>query len=322
MPTKSLRSASILILAVLPPIRAGFPSAAAPNIAAPTAIMQAFEPVLPEPLAAGPAGDLLVAASTPAASASAASGAALSTSTSLNAALDVYGRQLLSGYVTPAGVRYQAWRANAADVKALSEVVTKLSSLDPKTLAPSDRFALYINLYNAKVLEIVLKENPKSTIKEVTPGITGFGVFLKPIVDLDGEKISLRQLEDRLRQESKDPRIHFAINCASRSCPPIAAEPYRGDRLNEQLDRSTRSFLASPGAIVVTPGKSLLGRNTLTVQVSKIFDWYEKDFRATGGPLAFIERYGPPDVVESLKKAGGSARIGYQEYNWSLNTAP
>jgi hypothetical protein len=238
----------------------------------------------------------------------------------MDVVLDSYAA-LLAKYVTPQGVRYDAWRGTPADVKALSAGVAAMGAVDPRKLRPAEKYALYINLYNAKVLQIVLEERPTRSIKEVTPGVTGFGVFLKPVLELAGERISLRGLEDRLRAESKDPRIHFAINCASRSCPPIAPELYIAERLDAQLDRATRAFLASPGALTVRDGKSLLRQPTVTIVASKIFDWYAKDFKASGGALAFIEKHGPADVVGAIRKAGRSARLAYQDYDWSLNSA-
>ena len=224
--------------------------------------------------------------------------------------------------MTAGGVRYEAWRASQEDVRALSDVIRDLSSRNPKSLSSPERTALSIDLYNAKVLEIVLTKAPKSSIKEVTPGITGYGVFLKPAVSLGGKTISLRDLEDRLRTESKDPRIHFAINCASKSCPPIAAEPYRGAALDAQLDRSVRAFLAAPGALVVTGGPKAVGKSEARVECSKIFDWYAKDFASAGGALAFIEKYAPAEVASAIRSSAGSAKLVYQEYDWSLNRAP
>ena len=92
--------------------------------------------------------------------------------------------------------------------------------------------------------------------------------------------------------------------------------------IDAALDRATRAFLASPGALTVTDGKNLLRQPTVTITASKIFDWYAKDFKASGGALAFIEKYGPADVVGAIRKAGSSARIAYQDYDWSLNSAP
>lgn len=234
--------------------------------------------------------------------------------------LDRYG-ELLAKYVTPRGVRYAAWRAAPADVQALSSVVETFSGTNTKSISNAERHALMINLYNARILEIVLKQNPKSSIKEVTPGITGFGVFTKPAVRLDGKLISLRDLEDRLRKDSKDPRIHFAINCASKSCPPIAPGPYRSRTLDEQLDGSTRAFLASSGALVVSRDGSA-DKPQVRIQASKIFDWYGKDFEPAGGEIAFIQKHGPADVASAIKEAAGRVKLDYQDYDWSLNEAP
>mgnify|MGYP003694610917 CR=1 FL=1 len=108
-------------------------------------------------------------------------------------------------------------------------------------------------------------------------------------LDVRRKAISLNDLEKRLREEFKDPRIHFAVNCASKSCPPIRPEPYAAADLDAQLDDAARSYLASPGAVAgrrptaARPGSSR----------AKIFDWYADDFKASGGALAFIQKYGP-----------------------------
>jgi hypothetical protein len=234
--------------------------------------------------------------------------------------LDRYGG-LLAKYVTPQGVRYAAWRAVPADVKALSTVVGELSALDAAKLSPAERTARGVNLYNAKVLEIVLTQNPQKSIKEITPGVTGFGVFRKPALTLGGKALSLQEFEDRLREEAKDPRIHFAINCASKSCPPIAAAPYRAGELAAQLDTSTRAFLATPGALVVKRGGSA-AKPEVTISCSKIFDWYAKDFEVVGGAAAFMKKYAPADVGTAIDSVKGAVKLDYQEYDWALNSAP
>lgn len=235
--------------------------------------------------------------------------------------MDSYGR-LLGLYITPRGVRYAAWRASPEDMSALSRLVMDMSKVDPAKLGASERTAFYINLYNATILEIVLTKKPKSSIKEITPGVTGYGVFIKHSVAIGSKKISLRELEDRLRSESKDPRIHFAINCASRSCPPIAPEPYRAGTLDAQLEASTRAFLASSGALVLKNRTDDAKAIEPVVEVSKIFDWYAKDFAAAGGAPAFLRKYGPPVIATAIEQSGGRAKLDFQDYDWSLNTAP
>lgn len=229
---------------------------------------------------------------------------------------------LLARYVTTAGVQYDAWRQIPADVTILVAVVAGLEEVDTSTLTRLDRLALYINLYNAKVLELVVLGNPARSIRNLSRWFNPYDIFMRKELHLDGERLSLMALESRLREESQDPRVHFAVNCASRSCPPIATEPYRGASLDAQLDRSTRAFLASDGAIIVTGRRTRVGRHGVRISVSKIFSWYAKDFATVGGSLAFVLAYAPPDVAARIRDAGQAARLVHQDYDWSLNAAP
>ena len=245
-------------------------------------------------------GILLVLAATPAAA-------------DLSAANRAYG-SLLDKYVNARGVRYDAWRADGADLKTISEVVTQFRSVDAKSLSPAEREALHINLYNAKVLEIVLMSNPRSSIRDLSHGMGGGEIFSRPILNLGGKALSLNDLEKRLRDEAKDPRIHFALNCAARSCPSIRAEPYVASKLDAQLDDAARAFLGAPGVVeVATHG----GRTTVTT--SRLFDWYAADFEAGGGALAFIRTHAPPQIADGL--VADRARLEFHEYDWSLNEA-
>ncbi len=228
---------------------------------------------------------------------------------------------LLSRYVSPGGVRYGDWRRSSEDRRALREVVAFLEKTDPGDLVGPARYALYINLYNAKVLELVLEGDPPGSIKNLSRGINPYQIFTKKSLSLGGERLSLVNLENRLRKESGDPRIHFAANCASRSCPPIARESYRGETLDQQLDRATRAFLASPGNVSVKEGSTWLGRPVLEVSVSRIFKWYARDFEPRGGVVEFLLQYSPPAISEAIRDAHDRAKLRYQEYDWSLNSA-
>lgn len=234
-------------------------------------------------------------------------------SADLASATKAYGK-LLTQYVTPRGVKYDAWRTSGSDIKTLSEILMIFRSTDPKTLEPNDRKALYINLYNAKILDLVLIANPRGSIKELSKGLNPSEVFSRDGLSFDEKMISLNDLEKRLREEFKDPRIHFAVNCASKSCPPIRPEPYVAASLDDQLDEATRKYLASPRAVEVISG----GGKTTIVSV-KIFDWYASDFKAAGGPLAFIQKFGPPAAAEAI--AAGKAKLTFADYDWSLNSA-
>jgi len=231
----------------------------------------------------------------------------------LPAATNAYGT-LLGKYVVARGVKYDAWRADGADLKKIAEISMIFRTTDPKPLAPNERKALYINLYNSKILELVLFNNPKGSIKELSKSPRDFEIFSRATIPFDGKALSLNDLEKRLRDEFKDPRVHFAVNCASRSCPPIRPEPYDAADLDAQLDAAARSYLASKGALQVTTegGKT-------TVIAPKIFDWYADDFKAGGGVLAFIAKYGPPDAAAAI--AGGKVKLEFADYDWSLNAA-
>ena len=247
----------------------------------------------------------------------------MSASSTVAAGPDLQGYgDLLERYVSERGVRYDAWRDAPADVQALSRAVAELEATRSDGLTPAERVALQINLYNAKVLEIVLQGHPTRSIKDLSRGFNPYEIFTRKVVEFDGKKISLKQLEDRLRSDSEDPRIHFAINCASRSCPPIAPRPYREKTLDEQLNEATRLFLASPGALNVTAAKTLFGTPIVRLSVSRIFSWYAKDFAAAGGVPEFIRAHAPADIAERVQASGDGLRLTYQKYDWSLNAAP
>jgi len=239
--------------------------------------------------------------------------AASPASADLAAATKAY-RKLLSQYVTPRGVKYDSWRASGSDLKTISEIVMMYRSTDPKPLEPDERKALYINLYNSRILETVLYQNPKGSIRELSKGLNSSEIFNRATMKFDEKATSLNALEKRLREEFKDPRVHFALNCASRSCPPIRPEPYVAATLDAQLDDSARKYLASPEAVDVKTD----GGKTTIVSV-KIFDWYADDFKASGGPLAFIQKFGPPVAADAI--AGGKAKLAFADYDWSLNAA-
>jgi len=234
-------------------------------------------------------------------------------SADLTAATKAFGK-LLERYATPRGVKYDAWREAGADIRQLSEILMLYRNVDPKTLEPNERKALYINLYNAAILDLILLRNPRVSIKELSKGVNSLEIFNRNGLTFDGKVMSLNDLEKRLRDEFKDPRIHFAVNCASKSCPPLRAEPYVAASLDNQLDEATRAYLASPDAVQVTTGG---GKTTLVT--TKIFEWYAADFKASGGPLAFIRKFGPPAAAEAI--AAGNAKLTFAEYDWDLNSA-
>jgi hypothetical protein len=234
-------------------------------------------------------------------------------SADINAANVAYGK-LLTKYLTTRGVRYAAWRANGDDLKRISEVVMIYRTADLKALEPNERKALLINIYNSKVIETVLLQNPSGSFRALSKWTSKNEIFHRNAIALEGKPLSLDDLEKRIMGEFKDPRVHFAINCASRSCPPVRAEPYSAERLDAQLDDATRAFLASPAGLVV----STSGHHK-KLAASQIFDWYKDDFKASGGILEFIATYGPDEAVQAA--SSGKAKLEFQPYDWGLNVS-
>jgi len=240
--------------------------------------------------------------------------AALPARADLKAAQQAYAK-LLSTYVNARGVRYATWRTSGDDLKRISEVVMIYRSTATSTLEPKETEALLINLYNAKILETVLLLNPSGSFRNLSKGLSQNEIFHRKAVVVDGKALSLDDLEKRLRQEFKDPRVHFALNCAARSCPPIRNEPYTGVRVDDQLDDATRAYLASPGAVEIETkhGETI-------IRTTMLFDWYADDFKAAGGTLGFLKTYGTPEIAEAA--SAKRVKVEYRPWDWGLNVAP
>ena len=211
---------------------------------------------------------------------------------------------LLAKYATANGVRYSAWKTNAADLKALDDVTSQVA----KTPVPADKnakLAAYINAYNAWVLKKVLDAYPTKSVRDVAPL---FGFFTRKDIEVGGDKTSLNALEKEVIRGIGEPRVHFALNCASTSCPLLAKVPYEGSKLDAQLDKGAKGYLNGNdyGLTVADGGKKL--------SVSKIFDWYKDDFKAMGGTIGVVNKYRKEQVP-------ADASVSIMEYNWSLNEA-
>ncbi len=212
--------------------------------------------------------------------------------------------ELLQQYVKGGKVDYAGFQSEETK---LDQYLDSLEKVDIKMLSRDEQFAFYANAYNAWTIKLILSKYPKiKSIKSL--GVFNSGPWKKKVVRLKGEKVSLDNVEhDILRPQFKDPRVHFAINCAAKSCPPLRPEAFRGDILNQQLDDSTRSFINDPNSY------RLEGNN---LYVSRIFKWFSEDFR--DGALGFFQQYAEEDLKEKLSKPG-KINVKYLKYDWSLN---
>jgi hypothetical protein len=211
---------------------------------------------------------------------------------------------LLAKHVHQGRVDYAGFKA---EEPLLDRYLSVLENTDPDALAREEQFAFYINAYNAWTIKLILTAYPGvKSIKDL--GTLFQSPWKKEIVRLHGRRMTLDEIEHQiLRPRFKDPRVHFAINCAAKSCPPLMPEPYRGAVLNEQLDRATRVFLNAPG------NYRLEGR---TLWVSSIFKWFAGDFN--DDPLGFYRTHADKALREKLE---GDLAVKYLDYDWSLNGA-
>ena len=225
---------------------------------------------------------------------------------------------LLAKYYDPAkGLNYKGLQQN--DKAALDQLRKRLAAVDAGSLSRPDQLAYWINLYNVSTVAVVVEHYPVASIRDIsTDPFIKLNVFKKPAVKTKSGEISLNDVEnDKIRQGFKDPRIHFAINCAAKSCPPIRTEPYVGARLNEQLDDQARRFLTGPHGVRLEKDGS-----ELDVHVTKILDWFKDDFETWGGGrIAFLRKFLPADKQKQLDAAKGKTDLEFDDYDWALNDA-
>lgn len=217
----------------------------------------------------------------------------------------LYG-ELLWKYVNNGFVNYKDLKT---EEYKLDQYLQLLDTTNPDELGRDEQFALYANAYNAYTLKLILQYYPVKSIKDT-------GSLLKSpwkieFVKIGGKTMTLDDVEHKiLRPRFQDARVHFAINCAAKDCPPLASEPYRGDILDEQLDRSTRAFLNNPK-------KTYLDGKTL--YVTKIFKWFGEDFNKD--PLSFVLKFAEGDFKKLLEAKKDQIKVKYLDYDWSLNGA-
>lgn len=212
---------------------------------------------------------------------------------------------LLARHVQGKLVDYAGFKRDEA---LLDKYLAVLEAANPEAMSREARFAYYINVYNAWTIKLILTRWPN------LESIKDFGtLFRSPwkieLVKLQGQTKPLDWVEHEvLRPRFKDARVHFAINCASKGCPPLINEPYEAARLNEQLDRVTRATMSDPAAT------RLEGE---TLYVISVFDWFSGDF-PEGAP-AFVKRFAEPDLAKRLEILGDRVKVRFIDWDWKLN---
>ena len=207
--------------------------------------------------------------------------------------------EILSAHVADGRVNYKSLADR--DLKKLDGYLAVLA----KAELPSDRkgrIGFLIDAYNATVLRSVITHGRPRSVLDVKD------FFKAKAHTIAGRKVSLDQLEKEiLNPYAKDPRTHFVLVCAAVGCPILESKPFYGDDVDHRMDVATRRYLAGPTGSQARPGE---------VAVSKIFDWYAKDFGGAEGAKKFILRH---LGSEARRKVGANPKVSFVDYNWTLN---
>jgi hypothetical protein len=216
--------------------------------------------------------------------------------------------QVLKTYVKNARVNYVALKSHPQELDRYLGQVAAVSETEFKSWTEKQQIAFLINAYNGCTMRLILDHYPVKRIKDIGGFLSG--PWDQPVVHLFGRTLTLNTVEHKmLRKDYSEPRIHFALVCAAKGCPPLRGEAYVATHLDEQLDDQAKQFLANPR-------KNRAEASQHTVYLSPIFKWYGGDFeKQAGSALAFLKPYWPakpPTDYEDFK-------IRYTDYDWSLN---
>ncbi len=215
--------------------------------------------------------------------------------------------ELLSKHTKDGLVNYASFKTEHPKLK---EYLTYLAGINPDELGRDDAYAYYINLYNAATIDLILENYPGiDSIKDIG------GFFGSPwkieFITLKGKKVHLDHVEHEvIRPTYKDPRVHFAVNCASLGCPPLNGQPFEGETLDATLDELTRRNMADP-AHTRLEGDDLY--------VSKVFDWFGGDWGKKEDRIAFVRKYSSPEQAAKIDQVGSRLDLKYSEWDWTLN---
>ena len=174
--------------------------------------------------------------------------------------------------------------------------ITKLNSKEEK-------LSFWINSYNIAAIKIITENYGVNSIKDI--GSLFFPVWKKEVLTINQKPYSLNEIEQEILRKLDEPRIHFAIVCASLSCPDLKPSSYETNNINDQLELSSKTFLQNSSKGLT------FSKTSRTIHVSKILKWFEEDFNKIGGVKSFISKHIGRDVSDF--------EIKYLDYNWRLN---
>jgi hypothetical protein len=221
---------------------------------------------------------------------------------------------ILQRHVVDGRVDYQRLKA---DQYKLDSYLAYLAKADVQTMSRQEKLAFWINAYNALTVKLILNHYPVKSIRDIKDP------WDRRIWRVAEKFMSLNEIEhNELRSKLQEPRIHFAINCASISCPDLFNRAFSPANIETELESATQKFLRSSKHIKTESPKGLFGRRRI-LWVSQIFKWFKGDFTDEGrrGLTDFIMPYADEDTRVFIRQAGGKLKIRYLKYDWGLNEA-
>jgi hypothetical protein len=203
---------------------------------------------------------------------------------------------LLQKHVSSKGnVDYKGFKKDQEELQLYLNLLSK--NLPEKSWSKNAILAYWINAYNAFTVKLILDNYPIKSIKKLD------NPWDKEFIILGTKKYSLGEIEHKILRKMNEPRIHFAINCASFSCPNLDDEAYTENKLEQQLTAATENFLKDNTKNTISANKA---------ELSQIFDWFAGDFKNNGSIIEFVNKF-------STVQINAKAKINYKEYNWNLN---
>jgi Protein of unknown function, DUF547 len=214
---------------------------------------------------------------------------------------------LLRQYVNKEGfVNYEGFMRDSAAFNKYLELLSK-NHPNEKNWARNEQMAYWLNAYNAFTIKLICNHYPVNGIKEIKKGVPFVSdTWTINFIKIEGKTYNLNNIEHGiLRPKYDDPRIHFAANCASRSCPKLLNEAFTSEKLDAQLEAAAKAFINDGIRNKITSSKK--------ADMSKIFSWFAGDFKKTApSVIAFINRY-------AEVKLDTNADLNYMDYDWNLN---
>ena len=204
--------------------------------------------------------------------------------------------QLLKKHVSDDGqVDYEGFRN---DKGILRDYIASLGANMPsENWVKEDRLAYWMNAYNAMTVDLIVRNLPLKSIKDIDKP------WNQRLWKLGSKWYNLDEIEHQILRKMGDARIHFGINCASFSCPPLLNEAFGSQTVEMQLDQVARTFVNDTKRNQISENK---------IKISKIFSWFAKDFKADGSLIDFLNRYSETPISNKARKS-------FMDYDWALN---